>query len=68
MKIEKKKKKNIDFITRQIKLKLNLDKKRNKLTWKIIERCYDEFKLGTIYLPDEFQSYTKPITESDKGP
>ena len=30
----------IDYIiTRQIKLKLNLDKKRNKLTRKIIERC-----------------------------
>ena len=58
----------IDFITRQLQIQLNLDKKRNKLTRKIIDRCYTEFKLGTIYHPDEFKSYKKEITEPDKGP
>ena len=52
----------IDFITRQIQLQLNLNKKITKQTRKIIERCYDHFKLAVIYTPDEFQSYT--ITES----
>ena len=62
----------VDFITKQLQLKLNLDKKINKLTRKIIERCYDHFKLAVIYTPDEFKSYTIPITKSipepDKGP
>ena len=48
-------------------IKLDLDTKETKWSRKFIERCYDEFKLGTIYLPHEFNRIT-PITESDKGP
>ena len=48
----------IDFITRHIQLQLNLNKKITKQTRKIIERCYDHFKLAVIYTPDEFKSYT----------
>ena len=62
----------VDFITKQLQVQLNLDKKRNKLTRKVIDWCYDHFKLAKIYTPDEFTSYTIPITKSipepDKGP
>ena len=57
----------IGTIMKQLTMKLDLDTKETKWSRKIIERYYEQFKLDTIYHPNEFNRKTQ-ITESDKGP
>ena len=52
-------------------LRFDLDDKETKICKRIIERCYDEFKLGAFSIPkaepDQTNKKTKK-TESDKEP
>ena len=55
------------YIARQLTNRLDLDPKESKRARRVIERCFDAFKLCAIHSPD-IKFNKKSITESDKGP
>ena len=57
----------LDYIVRQLTIRLDLEPKENKRARRVLERFFDAFKLCAINNPDIKYNKTS-ITETDKGP